>query len=127
MNIFTVAAVGLIGTFFAVFMRKMGDEYRVCVSVFCVCALLIAVFPYFSELLAHILSFSKLSGTDIENFTFLLKAVGIGYISQFSSDICADAGENAIASKIEFAGRICILAMTVPVVSSLVEMIGKML
>ncbi|MBO5298929.1 MAG: stage III sporulation protein AD [Clostridia bacterium] len=127
MNIFTVAAVGLIGTFFAVFMRKMGDEYRVCVSIFCVCALLIAIFPYFSELLAQILSFSKLSGTDIENFTFLLKAVGIGYISQFSSDICADAGENAIASKIEFAGRICILAMTVPVVSSLVEMIGKML
>ncbi|MBQ2720019.1 MAG: stage III sporulation protein AD [Clostridia bacterium] len=127
MNIFTVAAVGLIGTFFAVFMRKMGDEYRVCVSIFCVCALLIAIFPYFSELLAQILSFSKLSGTDIENFTFLLKAVGIGYISQFSSDICADAGENAIASKIEFAGRICILAMTVPVVGSLVEMIGKML
>ena len=127
MNIFTVAAVGLIGTFFAVFMRKMGDEYRVCVSIFCVCALLIAIFPYFSELLAQILSFSKLSETDIENFTFLLKAVGIGYISQFSSDICADAGENAIASKIEFAGRICILAMTVPVVSSLVEMIGKML
>lgn len=127
MNIFTVAAVGLIGTFFAVFMRKMGDEYRVCVSIFCVCALLIAIFPYFSELLAQILSFSKLSGTDIENFTFLLKAVGIGYISQFSSDICADAGENAIASKIEFAGRICILAMTLPVVSSLVEMIGKML
>ena len=127
MNIFTVAAVGLIGTFFAVFMRKMGDEYRVCVSIFCVCALLIAIFPYFSELLAQILSFSKLSGTDIENFTFLLKAVGIGYISQFSSDICADAGENAIASKIEFAGRICILAMTVPVGGSLVEMIGKML
>ncbi|MBO5036442.1 MAG: hypothetical protein J6D42_05120 [Clostridia bacterium] len=127
MNIFTVAAVGLIGTFFAVFMRKMGDEYRVCVSIFCVCALLIAIFPYFSELLAQILSFSKLSGTDIENFTFLLKAVGIGYISQFSSDICADAGENAIASKIELAGRICILSMTVPVVSSLVEMIGKML
>lgn len=127
MNIFTVAAVGLIGTIFAVFMRKMGDEYRICVSIFCVCALLIAIFPYFSELLAQILSFSKLSGTDIENFTFLLKAVGIGYISQFSSDICADAGENAIASKIEFAGRICILAMTVPVVSSLVEMIGKML
>ena len=127
MNIFTVAAVGLIGTFFAVFMRKMGDEYRVCVSVFCVCALLIAIFPYFSQLLAHILSFSKLSGTDTENFTLLLKAVGIGYISQFSSDICADAGENAIASKIELAGRICILAMTVPVVSSLVEMIGKML
>ena len=127
MNIFTVAAVGLIGTIFAVFMRKMGDEYRICVSVFCVCALLIAVFPYFSELLAQILSFSKLSETDTENFTFLLKAVGIGYISQFSSDICADAGENAIASKIEFAGRICILAMTVPVVGSLVEMIGKML
>ena len=127
MNIFTVAAVGLIGTFFAVFMRKMGDEYRVCVSIFCVCALLIAIFPYFSEPLAQILSFSKLSGTDIENFTFLLKAVGIGYISHFSSDICADAGENAIASKIELAGRICILAMTVPVVSSLVEMIGKML
>ncbi len=127
MNIFTVATVGLIGTFFAVFMRKMGDEYRVCVSVFCVCALLIAIFPYFSHLLAHILSFSKLSGTDTENFMFLLKAVGVGYVSQFSSDICADAGENAIASKIELAGRICILAMTVPVVSSLVEMIGKML
>ena len=127
MNIFAFVAVGLIGAFFAVFMRKMGEEYRVCVSVFCVCALLIAVFPYLSDLFSQSLSFAKLSGTATENFSFLLKSVGIGYVCQFSSDICADAGESAIASKIELVGRIAVLTMTVPVIGSLIDLIGQML
>lgn len=127
MNILPFAAVGLIGTLFAVFVRKVGEEYRLLVSAVCVCSLLISLLPHLSELLSQTVSFAKLSGTSAENFTFLLKSVGIGYICQFTSDICSDAGEGAIASKIELAGRIAILVMTIPVINSLVSLIGQML
>lgn len=127
MNILTFAAVGLIGTAFAVFMKKTGEEYSFCITLFCVSSLFIAATPYISELLSQIMSLVKLSGTDVNNFTFIFKALGVGYVSQFSSEICADAGETSVASKIELAGRVAIVTMTVPVVYSLIEMIEKML
>lgn len=127
MNILSFAAIGIIGAIFAVFVKRVGEEYRIPVSIVCVCSLLICLIPYLRELLSQILSFVKLSETSEENFSFLLKAVGIGYICQFTSDICADAGEHAIASKVELSGRIAILAMTVPVINSLISMVGQML
>ena len=127
MNILYFAAVGLIGTIFAVFVKKVGEEYRIIVSVVCICSMIISVLPYLNDLFSKAVSFAMLSETSADNFMLLLKAVGVGYICQFTSDICTDAGETAIASKVELAGRIAILSMTVPVINSLVSMIEQML
>lgn len=57
----------------------------------------------------------------------ILKIIGIAYIVEFASQITKDAGQGAIASKIEMAGKIIILAMAVPIVTTLIEMILKMI
>ena len=58
------------------------------------------------------------------NFVFmdtLLKIIGIAYIAEFGSQICKDAEENLIASKIEFAGKIFILILAVPIILLVLE------
>lgn len=57
----------------------------------------------------------------------ILKIIGIAYIVEFSSQITKDAGQGSIASKIEMAGKIVILAMAVPILTILIEMIIKMI
>lgn len=53
----------------------------------------------------------------------ILKIIGIAYIAEFASQITKDAGEGAIASKIEMAGKILILAMAIPILTVLIETI----
>lgn len=60
------------------------------------------------------------------NFLFLdtlLKVVGIAYIAEFGSQVCKDANEEMVASKIEFAGKILILLLAVPIILLVLESI----
>ena len=83
--------------------------------------MIVCLLPYLTDLISQSVSFAKLSGSSAENFIFLLKSVGIGYICQFTSDICSDAGESAIASKIELAGRVELLLIALPLATEVVE------
>lgn len=57
----------------------------------------------------------------------ILKIIGIAYIAEFAAQITKDAGQGAIASKIELAGKILILAMAIPILTVLIETIIKMI
>lgn len=69
------------------------------------------------------------AGTNV-NFLFLdtlLKVVGIAYIAEFGSQVCKDAKEEMVASKIEFAGKILILLLAVPIILLVLESIVNFL
>ena len=51
----------------------------------------------------------------------ILKIIGIAYIAEFGAQIVRDAGQEGIASKIEFAGKVLILVLAVPIISVIVE------
>jgi stage III sporulation protein AD len=53
----------------------------------------------------------------------ILKIIGIAYIAEFGAQISKDAGQGAIASKIELGGKILILAMAIPILTALIETI----
>ncbi len=52
-------------------------------------------------------------------FGYLVKALGIGIVVQTTADICADAGESALASKIELLGRAELLLLALPLLRDL--------
>lgn len=53
----------------------------------------------------------------------ILKIIGIAYIAEFGAQISKDAGQGAIAGKIELGGKILILAMAIPILTALIETI----
>lgn len=57
-----------------------------------------------------------------EYFGVMLKGLGVAFLTQTGSDICKDSGENLLASRIELAGKIEILAITLPLIKSLVAL-----
>ena len=51
----------------------------------------------------------------------ILKIIGIAYIAEFASHSSKDAGQGAMAAKVELAGKILILAMAIPILTVLIE------
>ena len=62
---------------------------------------------------------TALSGIKSEYVSIILKVTGIAYITQIGSEICKDAGESAIGTKIEIAGKVLIAAACLPLVTTL--------
>ena len=81
---------------------------------------LIALSSFLSETLARL-------QIDPGYLKVMLKVIGTAYLAQFAADLCRDAGESAVAGKVELAGRVLILALCVPVLLSLLDMVGSIL
>lgn len=57
----------------------------------------------------------------------ILKIIGIAYITDFGAQVCRDAGESAVAGKIEFAGKIMVMIMAVPIIALVLDTIVKLI
>lgn len=63
------------------------------------------------------------SGINKEFLTIIIKVIGIAYIVEFGKNICIDAGQSSIATKLEMAGKVIIVVLTIPLVSALVNLL----
>jgi len=59
-------------------------------------------------------------------FRLMMKAVGIAFLVAISSSFCRDLGESGIAEKLEFCGKSAILALSVPVLTEILDFIGEL-
>ena len=116
-------ALAIIATVFCVLIRSYKPEMALQVSIAAGVILLFAAVDQIAGISQAISAMATEYGINITYITIILKAIGIAYLTQFTSQICRDAGESAIASKVELVGRVLILAMALPLVTVLLDMI----
>ena len=68
-----------------------------------------------------------MTGLDAAIVKTLLKMVGIGYLVEFSAGILNDFGQNSLADKLVFCGKILVLILAVPILESILELISDLL
>ena len=60
-------------------------------------------------------------------FGLLLKITGISILVQYAVTLCKDSGESAIASKIDLGGKVLIISLSIPVISTSLSMLLELL
>lgn len=61
------------------------------------------------------------AGLDAEYSSLMLRACGLALIAEFATQICADAGESALAGRIRLALRLALLVMAVPMIADVLS------
>ncbi|AFM01251.1 MULTISPECIES: stage III sporulation protein AD [Desulfitobacterium] len=56
----------------------------------------------------------------------VLKIVGVAYLAEFGADICRDAGEKALATKIEIAAKVGVLVLAIPIIVAILESVMRL-
>lgn len=123
MEIFQIVAIGVIATVLSVLIKREKPEIGIYIGLttgVIIFILLVTKLQSVIEILNQLAI--KINIDDIYLNT-ILKIVGIAYIAEFGAQVCKDAGEGLIASKIEFAGKILIMVMGVPILVSLMDLI----
>ena len=67
------------------------------------------------------------AGINLIYVSTIFKVLGIAYLAEFSAQICRDAGSQAIAGKIELAGKVIILTLAIPILLAILEAIVALL
>lgn len=56
----------------------------------------------------------------------VLKIVGVAYLAEFAADICRDAEERALATKIEVAAKVGVLVLAIPIIVAILESLVRL-
>lgn len=127
MDVIKIIGVGLIGLIVIMLLKQYKPEFVVYVSLLTGVIILTLVIDKLSGVVNIISNLSNQAGINNQFLLILIKITGIAFLTEFAVSICKDSGESAIASKIDFGGKILIIAMSIPIISSLLEMIIKIL
>ena len=127
MDIFSVAALGLIGAILAITIKQTRPELALLVSLATGLSIVIYTLKSFGNIFTLFEKVINNSGVNPAYFTLALKACAIAYVTEFASALCKDAGENAIAVKTELAGKISILFISMPIIFGLLTSISELL
>jgi stage III sporulation protein AD len=121
MNILGIAGIAICAAVVAAMLRRYHQEYAVLVGIAAGIVILIEILTSIAPAVQQINRLLSSAGISSQYEVILLKTLGICFLAQFAADACRDAGESALASKMELAGKISIVILSLP----LFEQIAK--
>ncbi|ADG82574.1 stage III sporulation protein AD [Thermincola potens] len=122
-----VVGLGIAATVIIVVIKQQRPEFAVQLS------LLVGImfFTFITGKVNTVVSvFNQLAQRANINMYYMgtvLKIIGIAYVSEFGAQICRDAGEGAIASKIEFVAKVLIMVMAIPIIIAVFDTLMKII
>lgn len=123
MDMGQIIALGIIGTVLSLVLKRENAQISLLVSITTGVLIFLVLCAPLGALVALLQETAEKAGVGSGYFGIVLKVIGIAYLAQFGAQLCADAGEGAIASKIEMAGKVLIMATSAPVLTSLLDMV----
>ena len=127
MDIVKIIGVGLIALIIIIIIKQYRPEFTVYVSLIAGAIILILIMDKISAIINLLTSLSQKTAINNEFLVLLIKITGIAFLTEFAVSICKDTGETAIANKIEMGSKIIIISISIPIISSLLEIILQIL
>ena len=101
----------ILAAILAVMLKKYNPEYSILISLGAGALLLWMILSKISPAISQIRELISAAGISGEYGVILLKTLGVCFLTQLSADSCRDAGEGALAAKVELAGKLFIVIL----------------
>lgn len=127
MNSIQIVLFGVVGTLLALQFKSGKSEYGIYVSLAVSLFLFLCMLSRLEIFVRTVKKIADYIKLDAGQMSILLKMAGVTYVAEFASGICKDAGYQNIAVQIEIFTKLTILAIGMPVLLALLELIGDFL
>ena len=121
MDIIKIIGIGLIALIIIMILRQYKPEFVIYISLITGAIILYFIMNRLSGLINLLTNLSSKISNGNAFLEILIKITGIAFLTEFAVSICKDSGESAIANKIDLGGKVIIISMSIPIISSLLE------
>ncbi|ABO49594.1 putative sporulation protein [Desulforamulus reducens MI-1] len=126
MDILQIVGLGLVVCILAIILRQQKPPMATLLTMTAGIIIFFAMMSQITAVFNVLRDLASQANVSMVYMGTILKIVGIAYIADFGSQICRDAGESALASKIEFAAKIIVLVMAVPIIVAVLQSLIKL-
>lgn len=118
-----IVGLGLIATFLVTILNEHKSNISLLLTIFVGTVIFLFLIDRIQDIFRMVQTLANEAHVQTVYVETILKIIGIAYIAEFGAQISKDAGQGAIAGKIELGGKILILAMAIPILTALIETI----
>ncbi len=126
-DIVKIIGIGLVALLLIIVIRQYKPEFTVYISLIAGILILACILPKISAIIDMLNSLVSTASINSSFLVLLLKITGIAFLTEFAVSICKDAGESAIATKIDMGGKVVIISMSIPILAGLLETVTQIL
>ncbi|MFZ5816800.1 MAG: stage III sporulation protein AD [Bacillota bacterium] len=127
MEIIKIVGLGLLAGMLINILRQQKPELAMQLSIAAGVMLFFLMVAKVMRVVEVMHSLSARAAIDPMQMETVLKIIGIAYVADFGSQVLQDAGEKAVATKVEMAGKIIIMLLAVPIILAILDSVLKLL
>lgn len=127
MEIVKIVAFAFMALFIVLIFKDRRNDIAIYVSMAVGILIFLFMISKITAVMQFIQELSVKANIDFVYLTTVFKILGIAYLSSFCSEICKDAGQSSIGTKVEFAGKILILVLAIPILMAVLQSILKIM
>ena len=121
MDLFAICIAAVAATILAVTLKRYNPEISMLLAIGAGVIIFVLVLNQIPQALSQINTLLSRAGMPLQYGQVLFKALGICFLCQFSSDACKDAGQSALASKVELAGKLMMVLLALPMLEDIIN------
>ena len=122
-----IAIIAVMAVFLALPLKNSKPEFGT-VIITCGCLLILGcAVTKIGGIIDVVAGVKKYMGDEAVYLGILMKIIAITYIAEFGAAICRDSGYSAIGNQVEFFGKIMILSVSMPIITTLLETISSIM
>ncbi|WP_455058107.1 SpoIIIAC/SpoIIIAD family protein [Jutongia sp.] len=118
-----IIMIGIMAVLLAIPLKKDKAEFGMLLILTACLLISFLALGRIGELLRYLKSLQKYLGSGSIYMKVLFKMIAVTYMAELGANLCRDAGYSAVAGQIEFYGKLMLLAVSIPVLASLFEVL----
>lgn len=127
MELIRIIGVALVTALAALFLKSSKPELAFAVTIAGAVIILLFIVDMLAASFQIFAEIAENTGIDSSLVRIIIKIVAIGYLVEFSAGVIEDFGSKSIADKLVLAGKVIIFAVSIPIIQSMLTLIGGFL
>ena len=123
MEVIKIVGVSIFAVIMIIILKNYRPEMALVLSIITGIGIMLYAISKMSSVINVLNDLVSKSGVNTDFLLIIIKVIGIAYIVEFGRNVCIDAGQSSIATKLEMAGKVVIVVLTIPLISSLVNVL----
>ena len=122
-----IVGIGLISLIIIMVLKQYKPDMAIYISLIAGILIIFLSIDKLTDIIELLKTVSSKVEINKEFLGIILKITGIAFLAEIATSLCKDAGESNLASKIEIGTKVIIISFSIPIISSLLELIVEIL
>lgn len=126
-SLYKIIGIALITCIATLIVKPVRPDFAVFISVVGGVIILFMLAGYLTDIFEVFNQIFNYTNVNSSLYKIIFKIIGVGYLVEFTASLCSDTGNNSLGDKVLLGGKIIILVMALPIVTSILEIVMELL